>query len=142
MLETNCMYCGHPARLGDFAVKIGELACSIVYLHLDKTYRGRCIVALKEHKEDIIELKSDQLNQYMAEVVKVAGIIKKVFNADKINYAIFGDKVSHVHFHIVPKIVGGPQWGSSFQLVPDKFSAMGREEIEECVHKILTELEK
>ena len=139
-VQNNCIYCGFPNNLDDFALKIGDLEYSVIYLHLDCTYKGRCIVTLKEHRTELFDLDGQKLSKYMAEVMLVARIIKKVFGADKMNYAIYGDKVSHVHFHLVPKLKDGPDWGESFQLVPERFETMGWDEIEECQTKILNEL--
>lgn len=40
--------------------------------------------------------------------------ISEYTKADKINYAIYGDLVSHFHVHLVPKHRDGLQWGGPF----------------------------
>ena len=52
----------------------------------------------------------------MKEVSDVAQVLKSVTKADKMNYAIYGDLVSHVHVHLVPKYRNGSEWGRAFSM--------------------------
>lgn len=70
-------------------------------------------------------------NGFFAEVSAVAETIAGYTGADKINYAIYGDIVSHFHVHLVPKHRDGLQWGGPFTdtlpkvtLAPEDFSAL------------------
>lgn len=49
----------------------------------------------------------------------IAKCLVQIFQAEKINYAIWGDKVNHTHIHLVPKAHELPQWGSPFLHDPD-----------------------
>ncbi|MCK4400676.1 HIT family protein [bacterium] len=141
MYKSNCMYCARSELLRSFAIQIVELEQSIVYLHRDSKYKGRCIVALKEHKRELFELSEQQRNQYIREVSNVARAVKTAFNADKINYAVYGDIMDHLHFHIVPKRKSGTEWGKAFEVVQATPSSMSEEEIKRCCEKILENLE-
>jgi diadenosine tetraphosphate (Ap4A) HIT family hydrolase len=44
----------------------------------------------------------------------------KAFHPEKINYGAYSDKLSHLHFHLVPKYVDGPDYGTTFQMNPGK----------------------
>ena len=37
----------------------------------------------------------------------------------KINYGAYSDKLPHLHFHLVPKYLDGPTWGSTFTMMPE-----------------------
>ena len=68
-----------------------------------------------------------------AELRRLAEAIARYAKADKINYAIYGDIVSHFHVHVVPKTKDGLQWGGPFTdnipkvtMEPEAFQAVGR----------------
>ena len=46
-------------------------------------------------------------------VAEVAKAIHRAFHPDKINYGSYADVVS-TYIHIVPKYIGGPNWGGPF----------------------------
>jgi diadenosine tetraphosphate (Ap4A) HIT family hydrolase len=114
------MYCAKDARLTSRMIEVCELKRSIVYLLRNQFFPGRCIVAYKEHKRELYELTPVELSEYMAEVAATARAIAAVFHPDKINYAIFGDEVSHLHVHLAPKYRGGPGWGRPFAEEEDR----------------------
>jgi ATP adenylyltransferase len=55
----------------------------------------------------------------MADVARVTRVLEEVFHPDKINHAVFGDEVSHLHFHLVPKFRASAQWKQSFPSATD-----------------------
>ena len=110
----SCFYCEKDQRLLDLMLPLTELNWANVYLFRDQKHRGRCVVALKEHKDELFQLSPQQRDGFFAEVAAVAQAISEYTKADKINYAIYGDLVSHFHVHLVPKHRDGLQWGSPF----------------------------
>ena len=44
--------------------------------------------------------------------------MQKAFQPEKINYGAYSDKLSHLHFHLAPKYVDGPDYGGIFQMNP------------------------
>lgn len=52
----------------------------------------------------------------MDDVARTASAIQRAVGAEKINYAIYGDLMPHVHFHLVPKRPGAPDWGGPFRM--------------------------
>ncbi len=110
----DCFYCKKDARQAALMVPLAEMQWSDVYLFRDQKHRGRCIVALKEHRDEMWQLSEEQRNGFFAEVSAVAEAVSAYAAADKINYAIYGDKVSHFHVHVVPKREGELQWGGPF----------------------------
>ena len=112
--NMDCFYCTKDQRLQDLMIPMAELTWSDVYLFRDQKHYGRCVVALKEHKTELFQLSEEQRNGFFAEVSAVARAIAEHTKADKINYAIYGDLVSHFHVHLVPKQKDGLQWGGPF----------------------------
>lgn len=110
-----CFYCEKAEKLDSLMIEICKLKASTVYLNRDQKHVGRVIVALNEHKDEYFELDDAQRDQYFKEVSLTAHAIQNAYNSDKINYATYGDKVSHVHVHLVPKHKDGLQWGLPFE---------------------------
>lgn len=121
-METmkECMYCTVDDRVNGLMIRVCELDVSVVYLFKEQTYKGRCIVAYKkEHKNELFELSESDRNAFIGDVSRVASAVKKAFSPQKINYGAYGDKMPHVHFHIVPKYDTAPKWGSTFDMMPE-----------------------
>ena len=105
-----CLYCTNNQTLHDLMIEICELS----------TYHGRCLVAYKDHVNDLNELSDADRNAFMADVARVTRAMQKAFNPEKINYGAYSDKLSHLHFHLAPKYVDGPDYGGVFQMNPGK----------------------
>ena len=69
---------------------------------------------------DLNELSDEDRNAFMADVARVTRAMQKAFNPEKINYGVYSDKLSHLHFHLAPKYVDGPDYGGTFQMNPGK----------------------
>lgn len=116
----DCLYCTQNKTLHDLMLPIADLRVSKVFLFREQSYRGRCLVAYNGHVNDLNELSDEQRNAFMADVVQVTRAMQKVFNPEKINYGAYADKLSHLHFHLVPKYKDGPDYGGTFQMNPQK----------------------
>ena len=101
-------------------IKITDLKVSELFIFKEQSYTGRLNVVYKDHGVEFHELTDEQRNALMEDVATTAKAIAKVFNPDKINYGSFSDKLSHLHFHIVPKYVDGHTYGSTFEMNPQK----------------------
>ena len=81
----------------------------VSYTHLD-VYK----------RQDLNELSDEDRNAFMADVARVTRAMQKAFQPEKINYGAYSDKLSHLHFHLAPKYVDGPDYGGIFQMNPGK----------------------
>ena len=126
-----CLYCTNNQTLHDLMIEICELSVSRAFLFKEQTYHraflfkeqtyhGRCLVAYKDHVNDLNELSDADRNAFMADVARVTRAMQKAFNPEKINYGAYSDKLSHLHFHLAPKYVDGPDYGGVFQMNPGK----------------------
>ena len=77
-------------------------------------------MAYKDHVDDLNLLSDEERDAFMADVAKVTRAMQKVFNPAKINYGAYSDTLSHLHFHLIPKYEGGPDFGGVFQMNPKK----------------------
>ena len=129
----SCFYCEKDQRLFDLMAPLAELTWADVYLFRDQKHRGRVVVALKGHCDEIWQLTDQQRCGFFADVSLAAQAVSQTVSADKINYAIYGDLVSHFHVHVVPKTRDGLQWGGPFTdtlpkvaLPEEEFRALGQ----------------
>ena len=90
----SCLYCTNNETLHNLMIEICHLRVSRLFLFKEQTYRGRCLVSYDHHVNDL--------------------------NPEKINYGAYSDKLSHLHFHLAPKYVDGPDYGGIFQMNPGK----------------------
>ena len=116
----DCLYCQNNETLQSLMIEIARLSVSRAFLFKEQTYRGRCLVAYKEHVNDLFELSDEERNAFMADVTRVTRSMNKAFHPAKINYGAYSDKLSHLHFHLVPKYEGGPDLGGVFVMNPQK----------------------
>lgn len=111
-----CLYCQNNETLHNLMIEFAQLRVSRAFLFKEQTYRGRCLVAYKDHMNDLNELSDQERNDFMADVAQVTRAMQKAFNPVKINYGAYSDKLSHLHFHLAPKYEGGPDFGGTFQM--------------------------
>lgn len=114
MKSNNCFYCTKEGEIDNLMIKICTIDCADIYFFKDQKHLGRCVVALDEHYTEMYQIPEEKLNNFMKIVSKVSSIISKLFKADKINYAVYGDLVPHFHVHLVPKKKDELQWGKPF----------------------------
>lgn len=113
-----CLYCQNNDTLNSLMIEIAQLSVSRVFIFKEQTYHGRCLVAYKDHVDDLNQLTDEDRNAFMADVAKVTRAMQKVFNPAKINYGAYSDTLSHLHFHLIPKYAGGPDFGGVFRMNP------------------------
>ena len=57
-----CLYCQNNETLHNLMIEIAQLSVSRVFLFKEQTYRGRCLVAYKDHANDLNELSDEDRN--------------------------------------------------------------------------------
>ncbi|WP_370738357.1 HIT family protein [Dysgonomonas massiliensis] len=120
VMNNDCLYCNKNQTQKDLMIEVCDLNVSTVFLFKEQSYRGRCIVAYKDHAVELYELQGAELLAFMEDVNKVARAMKELFNPIKINYGAYSDKLPHLHMHLAPKYVDGPDYGSTFTMNPQK----------------------
>lgn len=112
--DASCFYCTEDERQTALMEKICELAHSNVFFFRDQKNPGRCIIACKEHIAEYYKMPDEMLTGFMREMAAVTRAIDELYHPDKINYATYGDLVTHLHMHLVPKYKDGVGWGGPF----------------------------
>jgi diadenosine tetraphosphate (Ap4A) HIT family hydrolase len=116
----NCLYCQRNETFHNLMIEICDLPVSSAFLFKEQTYHGRCVVAYKDHNKELYELNDAELLAFMKDVNTIAKAMKLAFNAEKINYGMYADKLKHLHVHLVPKYIDGPDYGGTFTMNPQK----------------------
>lgn len=135
-INNDCFYCVKDERLTDIMIEICKLEASTLYLFKEQTYKGRCVVAYNDHKSELFDLNDEERSLYMKDVAHVAGALNKAFSPSKINYGAYADKMTHLHFHIVPKYENGPSFGGTFEMSPKDKVLLKDEEYNQLINKI------
>ena len=87
----SCLYCQNNETLHKLMIEIAQLSVSRVFIFKEQTYHGRCLVAYKDHVDDLNLLSDEDRNAFMADVAMVTRAMQKAFNPDKINYGAYAD---------------------------------------------------
>lgn len=95
---ADCHECGF--RLW---VPLGRLRVSQVGLYDDRRFPGRSLLVLDHHEEDLSALEGQLLTDYMADLRDLSAAIKAVTGAPRINVAVLGNAVPHLHWHVIPR---------------------------------------
>jgi len=117
---SQCLYCRNNQTQKDLMIPICALGVSRLFLFKEQTYRGRCLVAYKDHVDELFQLSEQDRNAFMADVARVTKAMSLALGAEKINMGAYSDTLSHLHFHLVPKYIGGPDYPGIFQMNPKK----------------------
>lgn len=136
---SECLYCSKLPVLNELMIKITDLKVSELYLFKEQSHPGRCNVVYKDHGIELYELSEEERNAFMNDVVQVARAMHKVFQPAKINYGAFSDKLSHLHFHLVPKYTDGYNYGGVIEMNPQKVY-LSEQEYLEMIEKIKSSL--
>jgi len=101
-----CSACG--GRWPDPADRISELREGVLYLHTDQFFPGWSVLVLRRHATELYDLERAERARVMDEVSDVARALKLAFDARKVNYALFGNVVPHMHWHLIPRLASDP----------------------------------
>ncbi|GKT04478.1 HIT family protein [Furfurilactobacillus entadae] len=112
--QKDCMYCAHTEKLAQNYIEIESLHVATVYLARDQTHRGRIAVVLNWHVDEPFQLTDVERHEFYDDVAHAAAAVDKAVHPGKINYGTYGDTVSHLHVHVVPKQPEDGDWNDAF----------------------------
>lgn len=111
MTDEKCPFCG-PVINWPAELVVCDLASSTVVLSDDQCFRGWCLVIAKEHVVDLFDLPADARMALEADVGRVVRAIRELFAPDRMNYAVFGNVTSHLHWNLIPRYKDDGHWGA------------------------------
>ncbi|MCH9828261.1 MAG: HIT family protein [Gammaproteobacteria bacterium] len=89
-----------------------SLHSSNVLLSQDQYFPGWCLVTARRHVVDLFELNDEERFGLETDARTVAFALNNLCNPGRMNYAIFGNVVPHLHWNIIPRYRDDGLWGS------------------------------
>ncbi len=132
--DSSCVFC---RLLQDgFPLKICDLKVSVAALHRDQYFYGRCLLVLKWHEVELYNLSEDERAAFFEDMIVVARALKSALKPDKMNYAVLGNVVPHLHWHLIPRFKSDPLWGRPIWAEPHDEKVLSNAEYEELIEII------
>jgi diadenosine tetraphosphate (Ap4A) HIT family hydrolase len=106
-LPDGCPICqrGEPLDV------LAELPASWATGGIEAALPGYVCVVAKTHAVEPFELPDRERAAFWADAMKVSEAVASVTGAIKMNYAIYGNTIPHVHMHLFPRYVDDPYRG-------------------------------
>lgn len=101
-----CKVCLGEWPLADHC--IADCGLMVAYLHEDQFFPGWSVLVLKEHATELFQLSMKDRRGVIEEVTRLAKALAEVFQPVKVNYALLGNQLPHMHWHVVPRLQEDP----------------------------------
>ena len=125
-------------RLQEDTWLIGDFPLCRLLLSNDSNYPWFILVPRREGISELFQLDDADQQLMWAETTALAGVLKELFTADKMNVATLGNVVSQLHMHVIARYASdaawpGPVWGkhpakpyseADVQVIRDKLKAV------------------
>ncbi len=96
--DPECLFCSLPAE----RILWQDDSCAIISAD-DEDYPGYLIVIWHGHEKEMTDLTGDDQMCLLSVVSRTEAALRRLLNPDKINLASFGNKVPHIHWHVIPR---------------------------------------
>lgn len=100
-----CVFCNSDG--GEVIWRSG--LCRVV-LAVEPDYPGFLRVVLNAHVKEMTDLAASDRAEVMRVVFAAEAALRQVMRPDKINLATLGNKVPHVHWHVIPRFLDDPHF--------------------------------
>ncbi|MDW8207393.1 MAG: HIT family protein [Chloroherpetonaceae bacterium] len=91
---------------------IAALPSGHVHLQPHRDYRGYCILVCRRHVVELLELTQMERQQWIEDIARIGQAITAVCRPAKLNVAMLGNRVPHLHCHVIPRYPEDPAWGN------------------------------
>ena len=130
----DCLVCRASATPDESeALTVVELRSGRVVVQNDADFPGYCILYYGRHVTELFELTPEERAGLVEDITAVARAIAAVQEPAKINYAVLGNEVPHLHCHVIPRFPDDGYWGKPIwsrpadqkrTLPPDQYTAL------------------
>ncbi|TAL09128.1 MAG: HIT family protein [Nitrospirae bacterium] len=121
---------------------IADLDMMTAYLFDDQFFPGWTVLVLKRHATELFHLTTDERGQLIEDVSRVATALAMAFEPVKINYELLGNQLSHIHWHIIPRLAGDPAPREAVWTVKHEPKRLPPDELHERISLLRTHLKK
>jgi diadenosine tetraphosphate (Ap4A) HIT family hydrolase len=105
--SDGCEFCRDPLFTGEdpnHPQKIADLDVSTAILNRDwQYYRGSSLLVLRDHVTELHHLEPVMRHRFMEDACRLAAAVEKTVQPDKMNHAVLGNAVPHLHWHLIPR---------------------------------------
>ena len=71
-------------------------------------YRGSSLLVLRDHVTELHHLEPEMRHRFMDDACRLAAAVDKTVQPDKLNHAVLGNAVPHLHWHLIPRYQSDP----------------------------------
>lgn len=93
-----CEVCGFELWHPIAGLRVADLS-----LYSDHRFPGRAILSLREHYDGLQELPDSLALDFHRDTRDSIGAILRATGASRVNFAVLGNSVAHVHGHLIPR---------------------------------------
>jgi diadenosine tetraphosphate (Ap4A) HIT family hydrolase len=87
----------------EHGISVADLRISRLSLAKNQCVPGYCVLLCRKHVIEPYELTTDERMQFFDDLAVAGKALQVAFQADKMNYNILGNRVPHLHVHIIPR---------------------------------------
>lgn len=102
---TPCPLCGP----GDETVLWRDGRCRVILVD-EPGYPGFCRVIWQDHVAEMTDLSPGERRHLLGAVLAVESALRKTMAPHKVNLASLGNRVPHLHWHVIPRFRDDPQF--------------------------------
>ena len=102
---SNCVFCTSD---GGEVIWRSDLCRVVVAIEPD--YPGFLRVVLNAHVKEMTDLAASDRAEIMRVVFAAEAALRQVMRPDKINLATLGNRVTHIHWHVIPRYTDDPHF--------------------------------
>ena len=131
---------------------VKELETGYVVIGDHQHFKGYTIFLCKEHKTELFQLDRGTRLRFLEEMSIVAEAAANAFGAEKMNYELLGNGVSHLHWHLFPRVSGdlgefgnngkGPVWWYPREKMYSSENCPSEDALNEMKARLAEELDK
>lgn len=109
---ANCIFCELLANAETDPTFIIKLRYGTLFVNRNQHYQGRCLHILNQHHENFHAVDDELFMGFNHEIKMIGKVLHDLFAPDLINYALLGNHIQHVHWHIIPRYKNDSNWGN------------------------------
>lgn len=139
--------CESNKRIKEDPYFIIELETGYATLGWHQRFKGYTVFICKQHASELHELETSYKIKYLEEMALVAEAVFNTVNPEKLNYELLGNGISHLHWHIYPRIPGdtprkGPVWWLPKEELFDDATRPDEKERTQMIERLKSEIQR
>lgn len=107
---AGCLVCDRIAEIerGTNPTFIAALSAGYAVMGDEQFLPGYCVLLAKLHVVELHDMPGDEREQFLRDMVALGAAVARATSAAKMNYALLGNAVPHLHCHVHPRYAWEP----------------------------------